>query len=88
MGMAERTVYISTDIITLGQLLKLADVIATGGQAKSFLATHEVRVNGERETRRGRKLHPGDVVAIDGRLQVRVERRHGNRTEDAQEPCG
>ncbi|GAB6933765.1 MAG TPA: S4 domain-containing protein YaaA [Calditerricola sp.] len=81
--MAERTVYISTDIITLGQLLKLANVIATGGQAKAFLAAHDVRVNGERETRRGRKLHPGDVVTVDDRIQLRVDRRDGDRTGDA-----
>lgn len=83
MGMAERTEYISTDTITLGQLLKRANIIATGGQAKAFLATHDVRVNGERETRRGRKLHPGDVVTVDGRIKLRVDRRDGDRTEDA-----
>jgi ribosome-associated protein len=55
---------ISTETITLGQLLKLANVIETGGMAKWFLQNHEVYVNGERENRRGRKLKPDDVVEI------------------------
>jgi ribosome-associated protein len=55
---------ISTDTITLGQLLKLANIIDTGGMAKWFLHTHEVYVNGERENRRGRKLKHEDVVEV------------------------
>lgn len=57
---------ISTEYITLGQLLKLADCIATGGEAKAFLLETKVRVNGEPENRRGRKLVPGDTVEVDG----------------------
>ena len=49
-------------MIRLGQLLKLAGVIDSGAGVKSFLATEAVRVNGEREARRGRQLHPGDVI--------------------------
>jgi ribosome-associated protein len=59
-----REVKISTETITLGQLLKLTNVIETGGMAKRFLQTHEVLVNGELEQRRGRKLKPEDVVEI------------------------
>ncbi|GMB09756.1 S4 domain protein YaaA [Thermolongibacillus altinsuensis] len=59
-----REVKISTETITLGQLLKLTNVIETGGMAKWFLQTHEVLVNGELEQRRGRKLKPEDVVEI------------------------
>lgn len=59
-----KKIEISTEIITLGQFLKLANVIDTGGTAKWFLQTKEVYVNGERETRRGRKLTNGDVVDI------------------------
>lgn len=51
------------EYITLGQLLKAAGVIGAGGEARSYLAEQEVRVNGEREQRRGRKLRAGDVVA-------------------------
>jgi ribosome-associated protein len=51
-------------MIRLGQLLKLAAVIDSGAEVKAFLATEPVSVNGERETRRGRQLHPGDVVRV------------------------
>lgn len=57
-------IQISTEYITLGQFLKLADVIQTGGMVKWFLSEHEVYVNGELEERRGRKLYPGDEVII------------------------
>jgi ribosome-associated protein len=53
-------------MIRLGQLLKLAAVIDSGAEVKAFLATERVSVNGERETRRGRQLHPGDVVEVGG----------------------
>jgi ribosome-associated protein len=59
-----KTIEISTEIITLGQLLKLVQAIDTGGAAKWFLQTNEVYVNGEREDRRGRKLKHGDTVDI------------------------
>ena len=59
------------EMIRLGQLLKLAGVIDTGAEVKEFLATHPVLVNGEPEERRGRQLHPGDVVAVaDSELRV------------------
>lgn len=64
-------VAIRGEMIRLGQLLKLADVVADGGEAKALLATGAVSVNGEREERRGRQLHPGDVVAVeDAELRV------------------
>ena len=61
-----RDVAIRGDMIRLGQLLKLADVVDTGGELKVLLAEADVRVNGEPESRRGRQLHPGDVVAVAG----------------------
>ncbi|QCT31884.1 MULTISPECIES: ribosome maturation protein RlbA [Bacillus amyloliquefaciens group] len=57
---------IDTEMITLGQFLKLADVIQSGGMAKWFLSEHEVTVNNEPDNRRGRKLYVGDVVVIEG----------------------
>jgi ribosome-associated protein len=66
-----RDVPIRGDMIRLGQLLKLADVVDGGGEVKDFLAEVSVTVNGEPENRRGRQLHPGDVVvAGDERLNV------------------
>lgn len=55
---------ITTEFITLGQFLKLADIISQGGEAKAYLATHEVKVNGESDNRRGRKLRNGDEVLV------------------------
>jgi ribosome-associated protein len=63
-----REVQISTEMIRLGQLLKLAGVIDSSGEAKAFLAEHAVEVNGVAEDRRGRQLHPGDEVRAAGEL--------------------
>ncbi|MCM3726870.1 S4 domain-containing protein YaaA [Neobacillus cucumis] len=57
---------LDTEYITLGQFLKLADVIQTGGMAKWFLSEHEIFINGEQDQRRGRKLRVGDTVQIAG----------------------
>ena len=51
-------------MIRLGQFLKLAGVVDDGAQAREVVADGLVRVNGDIETRRGRQLHPGDVVAL------------------------
>ena len=71
-------VAISTDdfharegMIRLGQLLKAAGLVDSGGEAKALLAAGGVTVNGEPEARRGRQLVPGDVVAV-GAASVRV----------------
>jgi len=58
--------------MTLGQALKASDVVGSGGEAKVVIQDGEVRVNGEVETRRGRKLREGDLVEVgDERLEVR-----------------
>jgi ribosome-associated protein len=57
---------IQTETIRLSQLLKLANVVQDGVEAKFRIADGEVRVNGEVETRRGRKLRNGDRVEYDG----------------------
>ncbi|CAM3052782.1 S4 domain-containing protein YaaA [Sporolactobacillus spathodeae] len=51
--------------ITLGQFLKFAGLIQTGGEAKHFLNEATIFVNGELESRRGRKLHVGDKILIN-----------------------
>jgi ribosome-associated protein len=57
--------------ITLGQALKAAALVGTGGEAKVVIQSGEVLVNGEVETRRGRRLMEGDVVEVGGeRLEV------------------
>ncbi|MBM7716802.1 S4 domain-containing protein YaaA [Siminovitchia sp. FSL H7-0308] len=62
----ETKIVIQTDTITLGQFLKLADLIDSGGMAKWFLSEHTVLVNGEPEQRRGRKLYEGDRIEVQG----------------------
>jgi len=66
-----RTVVISTEEIRLGQFLKLADLVEVGSDVKDLLVAGEVEVNGASETRRGRRLVRGDVVAVSG-VRVRV----------------
>lgn len=55
---------IRDDVIRLGQLLKLVDLVDQGSDAKDLLAAGAVTVNGDVETRRGRQLVAGDVVAL------------------------
>lgn len=55
---------IDTEYITLGQFLKAADVIQTGGMAKWFLSEYQVFINSEQDQRRGRKLRAGDKIDI------------------------
>jgi ribosome-associated protein len=69
-----RDVEIRGDMIRLGQLLKLSGVVDSGGELKDLLAAEEVRVNGEPEDRRGRQLHPGDLVVVGGE-ELRVVSR-------------
>jgi ribosome-associated protein len=61
-----------TSGITLGQALKASNLVGSGGEAKVLIQNGEVRVNGEVETRRGRKLKKGEVVEVgDERLEIR-----------------
>ena len=62
---------IRDDSIRLGQFLKLANLIDSGSDAKELMIQGAVTVNGEVETRRGRQLVAGDVVALGG-LRARV----------------
>jgi len=57
---------VNTEFITLGQFLKLADVIQSGGMAKWFLSENDIFINGEQDQRRGRKLRVGDKVQVQG----------------------
>jgi ribosome-associated protein len=56
---------ITTEFIKLDSLLKAVNIVGSGGEAKLLIATGEVEVNGEEELRRGRKLYPDDIVAVD-----------------------
>ena len=71
---APRDVPIREQTIRLGQLLKLAGLADSGGEARELVQEGAARVNGEVETRRGRQLHAGDIVTVAGET-VRVAAR-------------
>lgn len=58
---------IKGEYLKLEQLLKIADLVSSGGEAKFFLINNKILVNNEEENRRGRKLYKGDVVKILGK---------------------
>jgi ribosome-associated protein len=66
-----REVELRGDMIRLGQLLKVAGIVDSGGEAKELIAGGEVTVNGEPETRRGRQMHAGDTLVAAGQ-EVRL----------------
>lgn len=53
-------------MIRLGQLLKLASLVEDGVEATDLIKNGMVKVNGEIDERRGRQLHPGDTVTVNG----------------------
>ena len=65
-----KNIKIDSEFITLGQFLKAADIISSGGEAKSFLAENRILVNGEEDKRRGRKLYKDDMIQIDEKRYV------------------
>lgn len=71
-------VAIRDDSIKLGQFIKLASLVETGGAAKEVIAEGQVTVNGDVDTRRGKTLRDGDVVCV-GSLCARVV---ANQEED------
>ena len=64
--MAQKTVSITTEFIKLEALLKLANLVGTGGEAKMLIPDGQASVNGEVCTMRGKKLRPGDTVQFQG----------------------
>jgi len=63
---------LKTEFITLGQLLKAADVVSGGGEAKAMLAEGGILIDGEEDNRRGRKLRGGELVVLPGGDSIRV----------------
>lgn len=68
-----KVIEISENFITLGQLLKLADVISSGGMAKWYLSEHVVYLNNEAENRRGKKIYHGDIVELQDGSKILVK---------------
>ena len=60
----EQTIPINTEFIKLEALLKLANVVSSGGEAKILIQDGQVTVNGEVCTQRGKKMRPGDVAVL------------------------
>ena len=67
------TIAIKDEFIKLGQALKLAGLCESGVEAKEVIQEGLVLVNGEIDTRRGRKLYEGDLVEFDG-IQIKIEK--------------
>ena len=63
-----KQIKISTEFVTLGQFLKLANLIQTGGEAKFYLKENKVIVDGEEDNRRGRKLYSGNIVEVENQI--------------------
>ena len=66
-------VKIKGDYIELGQFLKLINLVMTGGEAKIYIMQNKVLVNGETESRRGRKLRNNDVVKVDNKEYLIID---------------
>lgn len=65
-------IHLREEFIKLGQALKAAGLVESGVEAKEVIQNGLVEVNGEIDTRRGRKLYAGDVVVFEGE-EVRIE---------------
>lgn len=75
--MEERVITIQDEYITLGQLLKAADIIQSGGMAKWYLSEYYVYVNEEEEQRRGRKLRDGDFIEFPNEaLMIQIKQKN------------
>ena len=61
-----KEIYLDSEYIRLDSLLKLADLVSSGGEAKLLIQNGDVIVNGEVCTARGKKLYPGDTAALFG----------------------
>jgi ribosome-associated protein len=66
------TIKIRDEFIKLGQAMKLAGLVESGVEAKIEIQQGFVKVNGEVEVQRGKKIYPGDVIEFEGQ-QVKVE---------------
>lgn len=61
------TIPITTEFIKLQDLMKLASLVGTGGEAKVLILDGQVSVNGETCLQRGKKIRPGDVISFQGK---------------------
>lgn len=64
---------ISTEYITLGQLVKFANLVSSGSEAKMFILEENILVNGEDCKMRGKKLRRGDKIVINNTIFLEIE---------------
>ena len=67
-----QSVHLRDEFIKLGQALKAAGLVESGVEAKEVIQDGLVKVNGETDTRRGRKLYAGDIVTSNGE-EIKIE---------------
>lgn len=72
----QQNIYINSSYITLGQLLKLKNIVQSGGQVKDYLSQNHIKVNNILENRRGRKLQSGDVISIFDTTSKKLEEQY------------
>ncbi|QBF34978.1 RNA-binding S4 domain-containing protein [Mycoplasmopsis phocirhinis] len=72
-----KKIYINTEFITLGQLLKLTGLINNGGEAKDFIELNKIniRINGKTPQGRGSKIYPEMAVSIISTIYL-IKKRH------------
>jgi ribosome-associated protein len=83
VGVQEQEFSIEGEYITLGQLIKAVGFSDTGGSVKYFLEETPVTVNGEPDTRRGRKLRPGDLVIVGDEPPIRITEAQEGMAENS-----
>lgn len=84
MNFLEKNIYIDKEFVTLGQFLKIADIIGSGGMAKWYLSEHVIYVDEEEENRRGKKLYSGTVVEVPGHGTFMIKNKSDSSKEDGQ----
>lgn len=74
-GFFMEKIEIRSEFITLGQFLKFADLISSGGMVKFALEKYTIYVNDILENRRGKKLYPGDKILIKSIGEYRITKQ-------------
>lgn len=72
-----KKIEINTEYVTLGQFLKMVNVISSGGMAKWYLSEYVIYVNGEEEQRRGKKLYDQDIILVPNEGKFQITRKLG-----------
>ena len=67
-----QSLHLRDEFIKLGQAIKAASLVESGVEAKEVIKEGLVKVNGETDTRRGRKLYAGDIVTYNGE-EIKIE---------------